>query len=330
MTPTLRHVNALHRRGLILTAGYAEAAAVVRDEASWSAWAGWTLLALGAGHLLAGIISFFAFNWAALPAFAKFAVVEAGIVIAAVAAWFIGVDRPVGQALLIGASTLVGVLLAVIGQVYHTDADAYSLFAAWAVLILPWTLASRSAAHWCLWLIVLYLALLLWGEQALVPDGYLTSTILQIALAGVVGVALALRELAVRCGFAWLRSAWTRLALLIVCLAILFWPSVTYLIDVYGEPYAPVAMTAALAAAAFVYRRLLPDFAASAAVIGFAVLFMIAVGGRTLAEVLSFDVDDTVQILSGMGLLVLWSVLCVTVGAKLLLALHRRREAPQA
>ena len=48
---------------------------------------------------------------------------------------------------LIAASVLVGVLLAVIGQVYHTGADAYSLFAAWTLLILPWTLASRSAAR---------------------------------------------------------------------------------------------------------------------------------------------------------------------------------------
>lgn len=330
MTPTLRDVYALRRRGLIPADRVAEAAAAVRDDPAWAGWAGWALLALGAGHLLSGIVCFFAFNWADMSAVAKFGVVEAGIVIAAVAAWIVGIFRPVGQALLIAASVLVGVLLAVIGQVYHTDADAYSLFAAWTLLILPWTLASRSAAHWFLWLVVLYLALLLWGEQALVPQGYLTSTLLQVALGAGAGLFLALRETAVRSGFGWLAASWTRLALLTAGLAILFWPSITYLIDLQGDAYAPIAMAIAFGIAAAAYRRLLPDFAAMAIVVGFAVLFAIAVGGRLLAEMLSFDVDDTVQILSGLGLLVLWSVACVAVGAKMLLALHRRREAPQA
>lgn len=329
MTPTLRDVYALRRRGLIPAARVADAAAAVRDDVAWASWAGWVLLALGSGHLLAGIICFFAFNWADMPPFAKFGVVEAGIVVAAVAAWIVGIARPVGQALLIGASVLVGVLLAVIGQVYHTDADAYSLFAAWALLILPWTLASRSAAHWCLWLIVLYLALLLWGEQALIPDGYLTSPFLQLALGAGAGLFLGLREAAVRSGFAWLAGSWTRLALLAAGLVILFWPAVIYLIDLQGEIYTPIAMAIALGIGAAVYRRLLPDFAATAVIIGVAVLFAIAVGGRLLAETLSFDVDDTIQILTGLGLLVLWSVACVAVGAKILLMLNRRREAPQ-
>lgn len=330
MTPTLRDVYALRRRGLIPADRVAEAAAAVRDDPAWAGWAGWALLALGAGHLLSGIVCFFAFNWAEMSAFAKFGVVEAGIVIAAIAAWITGITRPVGQALLIAASVLVGVLLAVIGQVYHTDADAYSLFAAWTLLILPWTLASRSAAHWFLWLVVLNLALLLWGEQALVPEGYLTSTLLQVALGAGVGLFLSLRETAVRFGLGWLAASWTRLALLAAGLAILFWPSIIYLIDLQGDAYAPIAMAIALGIAAAVYRRLLPDFAAMAIVVGFAVLFAIAVGGRLLAEMLSFDVDDTIQILTGLGLLVLWSVACVAVGAKLLLALHRRREVSQA
>lgn len=329
MTPTLRDVYALRRRGLIPADRVAEAAAAVRDGPAWAGWAGWALLALGAGHLLSGIICFFAFNWADMPAFAKFGVVEAGIIIAAFAAWIIGIMRPVGQALLIAASVLVGVLLAVIGQVYHTDADAYSLFGAWTLLILPWTLASRSAAHWFVWLVVFYLALLLWGEQALIPEGYLTSTVLQVTIGAGAGLFLALRETAVRSGFSWLAASWTRLALLAAGLAILFWPSVIYLIDVEGAAYAPIAMAIGLGIAAAVYHRRLPDFAAMAIVVGFAVLFAIAVGGRLLAEVLNFDVDDTIQILTGLGLLVLWSVACVAVGAKLLLALHRRREVAQ-
>src|SRR5215471_6429478 len=142
--PTLKDVNALHSHGLIPAGRYFAAAAAVRDDAAWAIWSRRALLAIGAGHLLAGIITFFAYNWADMPSVAKFATVEAAFALA----------RAVGQVLLIAASILVGVLLAVIGQLYNTDADAYTLFAAWTVLILPWTLASRSAAHWLLWLVV--------------------------------------------------------------------------------------------------------------------------------------------------------------------------------
>ena len=156
---TLKDVNTLHRSGLIPSARYVEAASFVRDDAAWAAWAAGAILAIGAVHLLAGIVSFFAYNWADMPAFAKFATVEAGIVVALAGAWIAGIERPIGQVLLIGASMLAGALLAVIGQVYHTDADAYSLFVAWMVMILPWTVASRSAAHWTVWLAVTYRAL---------------------------------------------------------------------------------------------------------------------------------------------------------------------------
>jgi uncharacterized membrane protein len=168
--PTFRDVNALHRNGLIPPARYFAAASAVRDDAAWATWAGRAILAIGAGHLLAGIVSFFAYNWDDMSAFAKFSTVEGALVIALAGAWFAGIARPLGQMLLIAASILVGVLLAVIGQVYNTDADYHVLFSAWAVLILPWTLASRSAAHWTVWLVVLYFALSLYGEQVLILE----------------------------------------------------------------------------------------------------------------------------------------------------------------
>src|SRR5215470_20043225 len=143
--PTLKDVNAFHSHGLIPAGRYFAAGAAVRDDAAWAIWGRRALLVIGAGHLLAGIITFFAYNWADMSAVAKFATVEAGLVVALAGAWFAGIERAVGEMLLIAASILVGVLLAVIGQVYNTDADAYSLFMAWTLLILPWTLAARSA-----------------------------------------------------------------------------------------------------------------------------------------------------------------------------------------
>ena len=323
--PTLRDVNALHRNGLIPPARYFRAASAVRDDAAWATWAGRAILAIGAGHLLAGIVSFFAYNWDDMSAFAKFATVEVALVIALAGAWLAGIARPVGQMLLIAASILVGVLLAVIGQVYNTDADYHVLFFAWAALILPWTLASRSAAHWTVWLVVLYLALSLYGEQVLVPERRLTDSALEVGLGALAGVILALRELAVRKAMLWLAASWTRIGLLIAALGFLFWPSLGYVLDWEGEVYAPAAFIIALALGAVAYRRWLPDFAAATTVVGFALLFAIAIGYRVIDEVVGFDGDESLLVAS-VGLLVLWAVAAMGLAAKLLQALRRTLE----
>jgi uncharacterized membrane protein len=327
--PTLRDVNALHRHGVIASARYFSAASAVRDDSAWARWALRVILAIGASHLLAGIVTFFAYNWADMSAFAKFAAVETGLVIALVGAWFAGIARPVGQTLLIAASILVGALLAVIGQTYNTDADAYTLFVAWTVLILPWTLASRSAAHWTVWLVVLYLALSFYGEQILIPEGRLTESALEVGLGALAALVLALREVAVRKGLSWLAAGWTRIGLLIATLGLLFWPAAGYLLDwLYGEQdgvFAVLAFVVALAIGAVAYRRWLPDFAATTTVIGFALLFVIAVGYRVIDEAVGFDGGEGLLVASA-GLLVLWSVAAMGLAAKLLQLLRRNLE----
>ena len=324
--PTLSDVNALHSHGLIPGARYFAVASAVRDNVAWARWAGRTILALGAGHLLAGIVSFFAYNWADMSAFAKFATVEAGLVIALAGAWFTGIERAVGRILLIAASILVGVLLAVIGQVYNTDADEYSLFVPWTVLILPWVVASRSAAHWTVWLVVLYLALSLYGEQALIPEGRLTESALAVGLGALAALVLALREAAVRKGMAWLAAGWIRIGLLIAALGLLFWPALGYVLDWEGEIHAPVAFVIALALGAVAYRRWLPDFAAATTIVGFAVLFAIAIGYRVIDEAVGFDGDEEALLVASVGLLVLWSVAAMGLAAKLLQALRHDLE----
>jgi uncharacterized membrane protein len=328
--PGLREVNAIRGAGLIPAARYLEAALLVRDADYWRRWALRALLGLGAGHLLAGILFFFAYNWADMAPVAKFAVVEGGIVGTAVAAFFIGIDRPAGQAALIGASVLTGVLLAVIGQVYHTNADAYELFVAWAVLILPWALASRSAAHWLLWLVVAFVAFGLYGEQALLPDGVLIRRELYVLLGLAALIVLAVREAVCRAGFAWLGGHWTRLLPLFAGLALLFSVAAEYLLDMYGSPIGVIALAGALAVVALAYRRLLPDFVALAIIAGFAGLFLIAAAVRVLEEAIGFDWDDTMRVLSSIGLLIAWSVLVTGAGAKLLQALRVRLEGQQA
>jgi uncharacterized membrane protein len=318
---TLRHINALRSAGLIPAARYLEAAASVRDTAFWTQWSHRALLAFGAGHLLAGIVFFFAYNWADLPDLAKFAIVEGALVATIVAALLLGLDRLHGQVALIAASVLTGVLLAVIGQVYQTGADAYQLFVAWMLLILPWTLASRSAAQWLLWLVVAGIALALYGEQVLVPEGMLTETEIATAVGLLAALALIARELAVPAGTIWLGGRWTRLVLLFAILFLLFWPAVVIVFDWESRGIELICFGAAVAGG-LVYWRRLPDYAAMTFVIGFAALFLIAVGLRLIDEAVGFEWDEAAPMIASSGFTIVWSVLVFGLAAK---AMHRLR-----
>jgi len=324
----LAEVNRLRAAGLIPADGYLAAAQAVRDDGFWAAWARRALVALGAGQLLAGIVFFFAYNWADMPAMAKFAVVEVALVGAVAAALLVGLDRLVGQALLIGATVLVGVLLAVVGQVYQTGADSFELFVAWAALILPWTLAARSPAHWLVWLVVTELALTSYGEQVLLIDGSITEAHVVMLLGATTAAALAARELAVGRGVAWLGAHWTRLILVFTGLAQLFWPAVSYLLDgdLDDEPLAIVAFLAALGGLAYFYGAHRSDFAAIAIGVGFTDLFLIAVGFKLIEETVGFDWLETAEALLSTGLMVAWCVASTGAAALLLQNLQRRMQ----
>ena len=76
-----------------------------------------------------------------------------------------------GKSALFAAGFLVGVLLAVYGQVYQTGADPFGLFLAWAVLILGWALVGRQVGLWMLLLVLLNLTLILYWTQVVEPQG---------------------------------------------------------------------------------------------------------------------------------------------------------------
>ena len=119
---------------------YLKAVSFLRDESFWKSWAMRALFALAVGHILSGIIFFFAFNWNDMPGMLKFTVVGGGI-ITCLLAWVVArLDSPAGQAFGIGATVLVGVMFAVLGQVYQTPAMIHTPFVFWALLTLPFCL----------------------------------------------------------------------------------------------------------------------------------------------------------------------------------------------
>jgi uncharacterized membrane protein len=133
-------------------------AGVTPTPAEWQRFISTLFLWLGVLLFAAGVIFFFAYNWDALGRFAKFGLVEGALLAATVAAAYVGPDSAVGKASLFLCALLTGALLALIGQIYQTGADPYELFAWWAVLILPWTIASRTAVLWLLVVVLINLA----------------------------------------------------------------------------------------------------------------------------------------------------------------------------
>jgi uncharacterized membrane protein len=269
------------------------------------------LLALGVGQFLAGVVFFFAYNWNDLSDIAKFAVIEVALAVAVGGALLIGLERAFGQMLLIAASVLTGVLLAVIGQVYQTGADVFELFAVWAVLILPWTVISRHAAHWLLWLVVAEVALVLYGEQVLVPIENMPSELVWVAVGATVALALAAREWTVHRGMAWLLGHWTRLLLLFAAVAALFAPAAGQVIDVDSFRSGPTCVAAFVLAALIasaMYWKVRSDFAALVIVIGFVDAFVICLGYRAIEEGIGFDVNDVAPALSSFGAMIVWAI----------------------
>jgi len=139
--------------------------------AAWHRFLDRALLGTGAALVLAGILYFFARNWAELGRFSRFTIVEAAILIAALVAWRGGLDRLTGQVGGLAVAVLAGVALAVIGQSYQLGADPWRLFAITAALGVPWLVATRFAPLFVLLLVLVHISLVRWwpleGEVAI-------------------------------------------------------------------------------------------------------------------------------------------------------------------
>lgn len=136
------------------------------QPAEWREFAARVMRLAGILSLAAGMIFLVAFNWKNLGLYARFALVEAPLLAALIAAWIKGVDQLGGKLLLMLAVLLTGALLALFGETYQTGADAYELFLGWALLALPWVIACRYAPCWALWLVVANAGLTLYAASS--------------------------------------------------------------------------------------------------------------------------------------------------------------------
>ena len=107
----IKILHKLHRKGLINKEAYISANALLRPTSEWFTWAKNMLLLVGSVLVLAGIIFFFAYNWADMGKFFKLGLIETGIITCIIGSLY-KKDTLSGKVLLLSASILVGVFLA--------------------------------------------------------------------------------------------------------------------------------------------------------------------------------------------------------------------------
>ncbi|MEX0313942.1 MAG: DUF2157 domain-containing protein [Allomuricauda sp.] len=123
------------------------------------------VLSLGVSFLTFGVLFFFAYNWDDLHKFVKIGLIEGLVVIITFGVLFSRLNSFVKNILLTSAAVLVGVLLAVFGQIYQTGANAYDLFLGWTLLITLWVMVSNFAPMWLLYIVLLNTTFMLYVEQ---------------------------------------------------------------------------------------------------------------------------------------------------------------------
>jgi uncharacterized membrane protein len=144
--------------------GHALKKNVYHDKDAWQKFVKQLLISLGLGFAVAGIVFFFAYNWANLHKFAKIGLAEGLLITAASCALFFK-NRTVKNIILTVAAMLVGVLFAVFGQIYQTGANAYDFFLAWTIFITLWVVVANFAPLWLLYLILINTTFSLYAEQ---------------------------------------------------------------------------------------------------------------------------------------------------------------------
>lgn len=286
-------VDRLAARGLISAEARDQALALIEPPRRWGLWAGRLIGTIGTALVLAGILYFFAFNWAHVPPLAKLGAIAAMIAAAVVTVAVIGFERAAAGPAAAAAVTLVGVFLAVAGQIYQTGADAWTLFAAWAGLTLVLALLAGSAAAWAVWLAVVAVAIHTWWDQTQPADAAF-HTGRNLSLMAFLAVALVIREVLAARGFAWAAPRWTRFYIAVPLLAAA--AQLAFFLLERFRGFGPAEWAAvgiiplALLAMGAVYRHLRPDVvtlaavALAACVIADFGLFRLFVGGSRRAD----------------------------------------------
>ena len=317
---TVAGLRRLRRAGLIDDRQFATMRRRIWTTERWLDLARPALLGVGTALVLAGTIYLFAFNWQELGRFAKLGVAAATQLACVVAAAVLGRATLAGKVAITAAAVLVGLFLAVFGQIYQTGADAYELFVGWTALIVPYVLAAEFTALWVLWYLLVEVAVMLAWEQVLLPAGIpMEVPFTLLATAG--AALLTLREHFARRGVPWLQETWARHVGLVAVLVATTLPVLTWLFEGRGTPNVTAATLAvwliAIGALGWAAWYVVPDVLA----MGLIVLDVCVVIDCGLGQLLFEGGGDAVGPLAVLSVVTL---LAFGGAGALLRELHRR------
>lgn len=253
----------LYREELLNPEAHRAALALVRPAEAWFSWARRMLLFFGAALVLAGIIFFFAYNWQKMGRFYTLGVIQGAILACIGAGHWKGLDETSGKVFVCSAAVLVGVLLAVYGQIYQTGADAYELFIGWALLIVGWAVVARFSALWLVWMGVVNTGLILYWSQVGRPLYGIRYEYLCLLTAAINGAGLAVFEIVAGRASLPVRDRWLRWILVLATLIPLSLPTLEWILN-FGRGRGAAMGAAAVWAAAIAggyrfYRVPRPD-----------------------------------------------------------------------
>ena len=261
---TVMHLHTLASEGHLSAAALERAlifAEIIPPKHRWQTFLRGLFLMLGVTFILAGVIFFFAYNWAQMGRFLKFGLLQAAIAAVVGISWYKGLAHLSGKFALLMAAVLVGPLLAVYGQTYQTGADPYELFLGWAVLIVGWVVISRFAALWVCWLLLLNISLILYWTQILDMKRW---TFAGMCEAGFLlnASALLVWEWLAAPKIPWLSGRWIPRLLLCASAIFLTIATLACIFDYTPDPFlllAPILYFSFIAACLWIYQRVLHD-----------------------------------------------------------------------
>lgn len=138
---------------------------VYNDKLSWQKFLRLFFISFGVAFTLAGIIFFFAYNWDKLDKFFKIGIVEVLLFGTTLFLVYSNTSLFVKKVLLTVASILVGVLLAIFGQIYQTGANSFDLFFVWTLLITIWVVISNFTPLWLVYILLINITVILYSNQ---------------------------------------------------------------------------------------------------------------------------------------------------------------------
>lgn len=209
---TSENLRGLARAGLVSPEELEQAlriAGIIPDGKAWGRFLNSLFLLLGSVLLAAGVIFFFAYNWASMHRLLKLGVAQIALLAAVFTCSYNGLDKASGKAALLVSAVLTGALLALFGQIYQTGADAYELFLGWSFLIAGWVVISNFSALWLLLLVLLEATVYLYWGQVVESAWFEYRNPLPYGIIfGINAAGLALWEFFSSRGVSWLKGRW--------------------------------------------------------------------------------------------------------------------------